>query len=324
MKYSCFCVFIFALGCGGASATHPQTSPDMQSVPIVSGPDFSVSQTGPSDLAGADLGPTNSLVASRPYELHVPTGYNANVAVPLVVLLHGLASDEDMIEAYFKVTPIADKHTFLYAHPNGLKGTIGGQRFFNATDACCDIFHQNPDDVAYLKALLSDVRAKYNVDPKRIFIMGHSNGGYMAHRLACDDSAEIAAIASLSGAVWNDATKCAPTDPIAILEVHGTDDQTVKYDGGNNNTETLGTYPSAMQTAATWAAKNHCTDTLTNYGPALDLVDVTGAETQPAHYVAGCTAAVELWTVQTGVHEPSLNAGTVELWYEWLAMHPKP
>ena len=51
-------------------------------------------------------------------------------------------------------------------------------------------------------AILADVKAKYNVDPKRVFVIGHSNGGFMSHRLACDRASDVAAIVSLAGATW--------------------------------------------------------------------------------------------------------------------------
>src|SRR2546426_27604 len=80
---------------------------------------------------------------------------------------------------------VSDEKTFIYAYPDGLTDVLG-QRFWNATDACCDIYNKPTDDVYFATAVLADVQSSWSVDPKRIYVFGHSNGGFMAHRLACD------------------------------------------------------------------------------------------------------------------------------------------
>jgi pimeloyl-ACP methyl ester carboxylesterase len=75
-----------------------------------------------------------------------------------------------------------------------------GHRFWSATDACCNLDGLAVDDVAYLRAVIRDVSARHAVDPRRVFIVGHSNGGFMAHRMACEASDLVAAVVSLAGA----------------------------------------------------------------------------------------------------------------------------
>src|SRR5688572_27262361 len=132
-------------------------------------------------LPSSAAGPT----ADRPYGLKVPAGYEGQAPVPLVVLLHGYTSNGAQQAAYFGLPAVADKEGFLLATPDGTRDRLGN-RFWNATDACCDFFRSGVDDVAYIDAVIDDIAAKYPVDPARVFVAGHSNGAFMAHRYACD------------------------------------------------------------------------------------------------------------------------------------------
>jgi polyhydroxybutyrate depolymerase len=200
-----------------------------------------------------------------------------------------------------------------------------GQHFWNATDACC-AFGQTVDDVAYLTAVIHDMQARFTVDPKRIFLVGHSNGGFMAHRMACDRSDLIAGIVSLAGAVWADTAKCTPTSKINVLQVHGTLDAVIKYGGGSANVGTP-PHPGAETTVATWGSKNACTGSmLTSIPGDLDLVaDLPLSETQRLQFT-GCPsgAAAELWRIQGGSHIPAFNSSWADTLYTWLQAHPKP
>ena len=71
----------------------------------------------------------------------------------------------------------------------------------------------------------------YNVHPGRVYLLGHSNGGYMSYRLACDASDRITALASLAGATFKSPSKCNATEPVSVLQVHGTQDDLVPYEG---------------------------------------------------------------------------------------------
>jgi polyhydroxybutyrate depolymerase len=276
------------------------------------------------DLAGDAASPATSamLIAARPYQATVPSGYDPSHPTPLVVALHGYNNDGAFIASYFGLGALVDSRGFLLAHPDGTPNLYGA-RFWNATDACCNLFFQPVDDVAYVNAIVDDMSSKYNVDPKRIFLVGHSNGAFMSHRFACEKSPRVAAIASFGGAQWFDASRCQPTVPVSVVEIHGDMDPTIHYDGGF----TAALYPSAHQTVATWAAKDACTSALTATGETRDLIStLPGSETIVERYT-GCAGGtgVELWTVQGGVHVPSLNQpsfGTAML--DFLMAHPKP
>jgi polyhydroxybutyrate depolymerase len=271
----------------------------------------------------ADAG-TDPLVVARPFDLVVPVGYAQGTPVPLVVLLHGFTATAQEQDSYFHLSDLAQTKTFLLALPNGTVDTAG-EHYWNADDACCG-FGSVVDDVAYLTAVIHDVQVKYSVDPRRIFLVGHSNGAFMAHRMACERSDLIAGIVALAGMVWKDASLCQPTSRVSVLQVHGTLDEVIAYDGGVALTGAP-PFPSAPQTVTTWAQKNACTGTsLDGLTGDLDLVTtLLGNETKRAAF-SGCPAgaAAELWSIEGGTHIPAFNASWADTLYTWLQAHPKP
>ncbi|MFO0600875.1 MAG: PHB depolymerase family esterase [Myxococcaceae bacterium] len=281
---------------------------------------------GSADDAGVDAGVymKDPLIAQRPFAEVVPVSYAAGTPTPLVLELHGYTATGATQDAYFKFAALAQQKGFLLALPDGLVDGQG-QHYWNATDACC-AFGAGPDDVAYLTAVIEDMKKRYTVDPKRIFVVGHSNGGFMAHRLACERSDLIAAVMSLAGAVWADPTKCAPSSKISVLQVHGTLDGTIAYNGGAAVTGAP-PFPGAETTVRTWATKNGCTGTtLDAIGGDLDLVfDLPLSETNRLQFT-GCPsgAAAELWKINGGSHIPNFNNSWADTVYTWLSAHPKP
>ncbi len=275
---------------------------------------------------GVDAGPSvkDPLIVARPFDEVVPVGYAAGAPTPLVVLLHGYTATAATQDAYFHLSELAQVRGFLLALPNGTVDGAG-QHFWNATDACCG-FGATVDDVAYLTAVINDMKARYSVDPKRVFLVGHSNGAFMAHRMACDRSELIAGIVSLAGAVWADTAKCNPATKVNVLHVHGTLDAVIKYGGGAAKPGQP-PHPGAETTVATWGAKNECTGTTReSIGGDLDLdTALLGSETQRESF-RGCPpgAAAELWRIRGGSHIPAFNASWADTLYTWLVAHPKP
>jgi polyhydroxybutyrate depolymerase len=269
-----------------------------------------------------DAGP-DPLVVARPYDTVVPVGYTAGTPLPLIVLLHGYTATAATQDAYFKLSAAAQTHNFLLALPNG---TIdgNGQHFWNATDACCG-FGATVDDVAYLTAVIADVAKHYTVDPHRIFLVGHSNGAFMSHRMACDRSTLIAAAVALAGDNWADTAKCQPTTPVSMLQVHGTLDSVISYTGGSA-VAGAPPFPSAADSMTTWATKNGCTATArSSIGGDLDLVvELIGNDTKREGW-AGCptNGAAELWSIQGGSHVPGFNSSWADTIVTWLYAHPK-
>ena len=298
---------LLATACGGSSspaATPTSTAPATSTTTAAAGPTSTQA----------------ALVAARPFTVHEPPGVSAAAPKPLLILLHGYGASGAIQEAYFKLTPATDAHAMLYVH---LDGTLNGEgkRFWNATDACCG-FRSTVDDSAYITAVVADVTAHFKVDQSRVFIVGHSNGGFMSYRMACDHSDKIAAIVSVEGATWSDPSRCKPTHAVATLEVHGLADQTIKYDGGGIATAK---YPGAMTTVQAWARNDGCT--LTADSPAAAPHAIV-AQLPPATVLSfskGCkrNGHAELWTQPGGVHIPAFGPTFPDQVVTFLLAHPK-
>jgi polyhydroxybutyrate depolymerase len=275
--------------------------------------------------ATPDAGSPSPLVVARPYTIYQPDSYDPSKPTPFVFMLHGYGAGGAAQEALFQITVAAKKYGFLYGYGDGTPDSRN-HRFWNATDACCDLDHMGVDDVAYLDAVIDDVERLYNVDKKRVYFIGHSNGGFMSHRMACDRASRIAAIVSLAGAQWKDPSRCQPSEPVSVLQVHGDKDDEILYDGGSN-TDSNGVttaYPSAHETVATWAAKDGCTQPHTQVGTIDVDANIAGDETTVERY-GGCNnnADVELWTVHGAGHVPGLSSSWAELVWGFMSAHPK-
>ena len=276
------------------------------------------------DLGEAkDSRPISPLITARPYEYRIPENYDATKPTPLVVLLHGFGADGLTQDLLFGWSQLVDRFGFLYAYPDGTQNSMG-KRFWNATEVCCDEEHTNVDDVAYIDAVIDDMAARFNVDAKRIYVTGHSNGGFMSHRYACDRANRVAAIMSLAGAAYKDTSKCNPSEPVAVLQVHGDMDTEVPYGGAMAGGLSL---PSAEETVGGWAKKNGCSDTADRSEAPIDIDgNLPGNETTKEVF-SGCRAGggAELWTIQGGTHVPTFNRPAWgEFVFGYLFAHSKP
>jgi polyhydroxybutyrate depolymerase len=140
---------------------------------------------------------------------------------------------------------LAEKSGFMVAYPQGISNS------WNA-GTCCG--HQSNDDVAFIKALIDKLVSTARVNPKRVFATGMSNGGAMSHRLGCELSDQLTAVASVSGFLVTES--CHPSRPISVLEIHGTDDRLVPYEGGA--VQGLTTFPPTMSVMKQWASLDGC------------------------------------------------------------------
>lgn len=259
--------------------------------------------------------------ADRPYKVFVPSSYTESTPMPLVVLLHGYSASGDIQEAFFKLEPLAEERGFLTVHPDGLVDERGN-RFWNATNACCGFGANAADDVAYLSAIVEEISAEYTVDPKRVHFIGHSNGGFMSYRMACERSDLVASIVSLAGATFADAEDCAATEPVSVLQIHGTADETVSFTGG----DIFGNaYPSAEGSATAWANYDGC-GALEPTSTRLDLDGgIDGAESSEEMATA-CPDGIDvgLWTIDGGKHIPGITSAFSAGAIDFLLSHPKP
>lgn len=162
---------------------------------------------------------------NRSYRLYIPPSYNNSIPAPLILNLHGYGSTALEHELYTNFKPISDTAGFIIVHPNGSVDGFGNQQWnaFNFT---------NVNDVGYLSALVDTIAQAYNIDSNSIYSTGMSNGGFMSYKLACELGDKIAAIASVTGTMtWTEFNNCNPAHATPVMQIHGTADVTVPYNG---------------------------------------------------------------------------------------------
>ena len=284
----------------------------------------------------ADRAPdADPLGGSRPVSIHVPPGYVAGIPAPLVIMLHGYSASGAIEESYLMLTPLSDARGFLYAYPDGTVDA-NGLHFWNATDACCDVDGSGIDDSSYLAGLITEIRSHVAIDPRRVFVVGHSNGAFMSYRMACDHADTIAAIVSLAGAPPASPAACRPSEPVAILQVQGDADDQVRVEGGSltgnlaAGDERLRAYPPLEASLAEWATLNGCSAARTPSTMTLDLErSLLGAKGPDETLVSAyrrCRpgGAVELWMIQGGGHGPDFTDDLGARVVDFLLSHAKP
>lgn len=315
----CLLVVLVLASCGGGTSVIGPTP-----TPAPSATDAAVPTATPK--------PTEVVVGgSRPVTIHLPPGSGTTPA-PLVLAIHGFGWSGAELASYVAVRAEAAVRGIVVAFPDGTRNP-DGNRFWNATDACCDFFGSGVDDVGYLTGLIEEISRATPIDPKRVYVVGHSNGGFMSFRMACDRAAVIAAIASLAGATFGDSAKCAPSEPVAVLEIHGTADDAVLLGGGTitfGGTVPQQPYPGTEATMLAWAVYDGCRAGLETIPEMLDLdrgIDgPSGSDEATIGAAQECSpgGAAELWTIPGGAHVLDLSSSFVAKVIDFLLAHPKP
>ena len=273
--------------------------------------------------------PPNGIVVGgdRPVIVYLPVDHDPAVPAPLLIVLHGYTASGALVDEFFGLRRLAADNGVLYAFPDGSTDSQG-VRFWNASLACCDFERSGAEDAAYLAGLVEETGQHVAVDDSRIYFAGHSNGGFMSYRMACDHADLVAAIVSLAGSTPADA-ECRPSEPVAVLHVHGTADRVVPFEG--RGTLGAGLF-GARRTVEAWAGYNRCALEPSESVARLDLDRrVDGSDGEPADtsvevYADGCEPGgrVELWTIEDGGHVPRLTDEFGEAVIEFLLANPKP
>jgi polyhydroxybutyrate depolymerase len=171
----------------------------------------------------------------RTYQLYMPSTVTAGPGVEPVALLVGLHGGTGwgaQFQASSGFDGIAEANRFIAVYPDGVGAGADASvnRTWNGGRCCGVAVRESVDDVTFIRLLVEDLSARYPVDPARVFAAGHSNGGVLAYRLACELADVIAAIGVQSSSLEVDG--CAPSRPVSVLHVHGTADRNLPIDGG--------------------------------------------------------------------------------------------
>lgn len=281
---------LVAIGCSRASSSPAPTASSDQKVSEV-----------PPRVDPAPSAP--SLEA----ELHLPA-LAAGAKAPLLIMLHGLGGSAEQIVAGSDWLSFASEHGIAWLAPNGPLDPQG-RRFWNAGPSCCNFAHLAVDHVAALSALIERAAANPAIDRARVFVGGHSNGAFMAHRLACERPDLLRGIIAISGTGPLDPSACRPAGALRVLQIHGEADPIVPYAGGHLfQSPSLPEHVSVQKTAANWASALGCDTTPVTLSP-LDLeASLPGAETRVQSYPHCKSGQVEVWTVAGGGHGVGFRA----------------
>lgn len=222
----------------------------------------------------------------REYLLYVPQG--APPTAPLVIVLHGGGGRPDVMMRNTGFNDVANQNGFIVAYPAGTPGSGRGLtwnvgNFESASGA---------DDVDFIRAMLRDIERLNQIDRNRIYATGLSMGGVFAYRLACEMSDTFAAIAAVSATMVEPA--CHPRSPVAILHIHGTDDERIPIGGGAGGlTARDRLWPAPRLGVSLWTRIDGCSGSPRN--------STDGSETTCSTY-GHCRAEVEYCTIAGGRH----------------------
>ena len=297
------CATLLLTACGAVTPAPTATRPAPTAMPSPTvSPDCAPGSHNNELLSGGE---------TRLYILHIPPSYTPKKPVALVFGFHGNNGQAGQFESYSGFSILADREGFIVAYPQG----SGEHPSWEAW--------QGGKDVQFVRDLIAKLATICNIDPARIYATGHSLGGGMVNRLACDLSERIAAIGPVSGA-YQDGVHCSPSRPVAIAAVHGTGDSVIYYNGFGVN----GSSPAAYftvgtpipQWASAWAQRNGCNakaETFFQKGP------VSGQQWVNCR----SKADVVLYTIRDGEHgwpTPDANFDVAQTLWDFFEQHPLP
>jgi polyhydroxybutyrate depolymerase len=196
----------------------------------------------------------------RTFHVHLPAAVSDKHPVPLVFVFHGLGMTGDQMLFMSSMSDYADKDGFAVAYPDGL-----GRRW-----------NSGPADLAFVEDMIERLATHANVDRRRVYAAGISNGGHFVQYLACasDRFSGIAVVAASMLAGTGGGNNAVP----AIFFL-GTDDPLVPSTDPDHNAQLgklgeslgiggLGTLPvsdaklggmmTAEETIDFWCGHNGC------------------------------------------------------------------
>jgi polyhydroxybutyrate depolymerase len=212
----------------------------------------------------------------RSYLVHVPPNYDARKPTPVVLCYHGAVTNGRIQLRLTGLNTKADEAGFIVAYPNGT-GPNDTTLFWNVGAFGARRTATDRDDVAFTHALLDDLAGVANVDAKRVFACGMSNGGMMCHRLAIEMSDRIAAIAPVGGTLAMRNPQ--PQRPVPVMQIHGTEDEFVPWTASAGPGVLGWSFLGVEETIDFWVKHNGCATTpLEESLPDRDPADDTTVE----------------------------------------------
>lgn len=189
---------------------------------------------------------------TRSYILHKPENFSENS--PLLFVLHGFGSSARTIMSYSQMNKLADKNGFMVCYPQGTT-LSSGQSHWNA-----NLQMSNINDIDFLSKLAKQIQINYKINIENTFTSGMSNGGFMSYTLGCEKSDIFKGVASITGTMsGKDWINCNPSTKIPVMQISGTSDTVVPWDGTMSSAYGWGGAPHIQKVMEFWANLNGST-----------------------------------------------------------------
>ena len=312
-----------ALGCGSSAPVQTESDAGVaaqdDAAAVAPKTDGATTQSGCTGKLAQPADATWTVLSSgmsRTANVHVPPNYDPTKPTPVVLNFHGFTSNAAQEALLSNMSAKADAEGFVVVYPEGLDSS------WNA-GACCGLSAQNGvADVQFVSDLIDSLEVQLCVDAKRVFATGMSNGAFLSHRLGCELSDRVAAIAPVAGVLG--VPQCNPKRPVPVMHFHGTADPLVPYDGS----ATLG-FPAVSDTFAGWASRDGCTGDPAKTYDNGDAHCATYASCNAGATVTLCTIDNGGHTWPGGLPVPSLGYTTTDIsatdaMWTFFTEHPLP
>ena len=192
--------------------------------------------------------------------VNLPASYNSQAKSALVIALHGFGSKPEHMFDDTGLKQKSDQHGFVLAAPSGLSNLLG-MRAWNAGNCCTGPIEDRRRDVTFVEELITELQSKYpKIDPARMYLVGMSNGGMLAHRVGIQINpgvAKIAGIASVAGTLAiSDKEIPRGVASVPVIHFHGTRDVVVSPSGSRGGPLDIGGYRSVDDALVVWQSVN--------------------------------------------------------------------
>ena len=215
---------------------------------------------------------------NRNFLLYLPSSYSdVGQPMPMVFNFHGFGSSSFQQRGYSDMNRVAEQEGFIVCYPSGIDSAWNVDWAFGST----------ADDIGFTEAIIDTLTTTYNINPGRIYSCGMSNGGFFSYHLACNLSDRIAAVASVTGSFSpNMMQNCQPSRTVPAMEIHGTEDSVVPYDG------LAGTAEPIEDVIAFWVNHNNCSSSFETI--EIDDINVNDNSTVTLNYYKECDDDTEV------------------------------
>jgi polyhydroxybutyrate depolymerase len=230
----------------------------------------------------------------RFYEIHIPANYNPSTPTPVVLVFHGGGGYPAAVRYQSGMDRVADRHRFIAVYPAGTGIVRDRLLVWNGLICCGYALKKNIDDVGFTRAILDDLGRYFNVDNRRVYATGISNGAILTYRLARELPNRIAAIGPVAGLLPPGRSPAGR--PVPIIHFHGMADQNYPYTGGvGPRSATKTSWESVPNVIRAWVSAF-------SLPPNPTKTSTQGAATLSIYGPGPNGAEIRVWLIKGGGH----------------------